>query len=334
MDKKLSDVKELYCRKIKNKKGITLIALVITMIILLILAGITIVQLTRSGLFVKTEITNQKTRYASAKEIVNLKLMEIQVDCIEKNEVYNINRIAKEIELAEDITIEKYYNKETARIKEGISTEITDLEGIVVSVDKYSEYKFLIGEECQIKGVIEREVSNTTAKEDFIDVAEFESNSFNVTDTKENKVYLYNYGDKCNEVTGGWEIDRQSNTAVDIDNYDYIDLNSYNDNYCAIAISTNNYLNISSYNKLKMKVTVISNGYTGSGGGYIFGVNKSKIALNNLYSLDLSTEFSQEVGEEIIIEVDLNNISDKNQNYYVGIQEGRFHLKVHQIWLE
>lgn len=152
----------------KKQKGITLITLVITIIILLILAGITIVQLTEE-VFGKAKLANQKIRYASAKETVNLKLKEIQVDCIENNEEYNIIKIAKGMEETDDITIEKYYNKE-------IDTHITDLKGIVVSVDKYSEYKFLIGEECQIIGVLEGDINNGTTMQDFTDIKEFETN--------------------------------------------------------------------------------------------------------------------------------------------------------------
>ena len=44
----------------KKNKGITLVSLVITIIILLILAGITIVQLTKSGLFAKAEEAKEK----------------------------------------------------------------------------------------------------------------------------------------------------------------------------------------------------------------------------------------------------------------------------------
>ena len=170
--------RELYFRKIKSSKGITLIALVIIIIILLILAGITITQLTGSGLFEKTGVAKQKTRYVSAKEIIDLKLMEIQVDCEQKGEVYNIDKIAKEMEEARDITIEWFYNKETGKIKDGIENGTTELEGIVVSVDEYSEYKFLIGKECQITGVLEGDIKDTTSKEDFKEIKEFESEAF------------------------------------------------------------------------------------------------------------------------------------------------------------
>ena len=175
----------IHTGSLKNK-GITLIALVITIIILLILAGITIIQITGNGLFGKTEIAKQKTRYVAAKETVNLKLMEIQVDCTEKDEKYNIKKIAEGMKLAEDITIEKYYNKGTGSIKDGVTENLTDLEGIVVSVDEYSEYKFLIGEKCEIEGVLEGEVTDTTKIEEFENIEEFEKKAFvseSVTDT-------------------------------------------------------------------------------------------------------------------------------------------------------
>lgn len=54
--------------KYKNK-GITLIALVITIIILLILAGITIGHLTNNGLFEKVKLAKQKTEQAQNDEI-------------------------------------------------------------------------------------------------------------------------------------------------------------------------------------------------------------------------------------------------------------------------
>lgn len=52
----------------KENRGITLIALIITIIILLILAGITIASLTNSGLFSKTQQAKQETENAQAEE--------------------------------------------------------------------------------------------------------------------------------------------------------------------------------------------------------------------------------------------------------------------------
>ena len=48
--------------KFESKKGITLVALVVTIIILLILAGISIATLTGSGLFEKARLAEQKSK--------------------------------------------------------------------------------------------------------------------------------------------------------------------------------------------------------------------------------------------------------------------------------
>ena len=56
----------------KTQKGITLVALVITIIILLILAGISIASLTQTGLFEKAKDAKQKSENAQAEENATL----------------------------------------------------------------------------------------------------------------------------------------------------------------------------------------------------------------------------------------------------------------------
>ena len=53
---------------LKNKKGITLVALVVTIIILLILAGISIASLTGNGLFEKAKLAKEKSEKSKIKE--------------------------------------------------------------------------------------------------------------------------------------------------------------------------------------------------------------------------------------------------------------------------
>ena len=66
---------------LKNKnKGITLVALVITIIILLILAGISISALTNTGIFQKAKDAQTKSDLAEAKEKMTLLLNEWQMD--------------------------------------------------------------------------------------------------------------------------------------------------------------------------------------------------------------------------------------------------------------
>lgn len=184
------NIKSFSCgdEKANRTKGITLIALIITIIILIILAGITITQLRENGLIGKTEITKTKTEYAYAKEIVDTELMAIQFDCIQNKRDYNIVEIAKWMKENKQITIEKYYNSSTASIKDGVNENIVDLKAIVVSADQYPQYKFLIGESYKIEGVSAEEIPTTTTLEDdirkyFRDIQDFETGiaSNNVT---------------------------------------------------------------------------------------------------------------------------------------------------------
>ena len=69
--------------EIKNNKGITLVALIITIIILLILAGVAISQLTDSGLFGKAKLAKQKQENSEAIEDDRLKQYE--------NAIINVN---------------------------------------------------------------------------------------------------------------------------------------------------------------------------------------------------------------------------------------------------
>ena len=73
-----------------NQKGITLIALVITIIVLLILAGVSIAMLTGSN-GVLTQATNASadTKVAEAKEVATLDVSDIVSEFYEKKYVDN-----------------------------------------------------------------------------------------------------------------------------------------------------------------------------------------------------------------------------------------------------
>lgn len=66
---------------LKNRKGITLIALVVTILVLLILAGVTITTLMGdNGIINQTASAKDKTRRAAAEEVANLGYLNAQVD--------------------------------------------------------------------------------------------------------------------------------------------------------------------------------------------------------------------------------------------------------------
>lgn len=86
-------------RNFKNSMGITLIALVITIIILLILAGVGIQALTNTGLFEKTQLAKNKVK--ESEEIQNYTLAEYeqQIDSYTRSESSSSVKIYKLSEL-------------------------------------------------------------------------------------------------------------------------------------------------------------------------------------------------------------------------------------------
>lgn len=66
----------MFMEKTKEKNGITLVALVVTIIVLLILAGVSIAILTGNGLFEKTKEAKQKSE--NAQELENVILADYE----------------------------------------------------------------------------------------------------------------------------------------------------------------------------------------------------------------------------------------------------------------
>ena len=67
----------------KNQKGITLIALVITIIVLLILAGVTIAMLTgENGILTKAKTADTDTKNAEVAERINMELQAFKADIL------------------------------------------------------------------------------------------------------------------------------------------------------------------------------------------------------------------------------------------------------------
>lgn len=188
---------------LKQNRGITLVVLIITIIILLLLAGVTISQLTNNNLITKAQVSSQKAEYASAKEILDIKLLDIKADSITKNTQYNINKIEEDINnLKSEFTIEMYYNGDGKEINGGTIRNTENLKAIVVSVNQYSKYKFLIGEDeknnIKILGVLDK-LTNKTLMSDFKSLDKFEEgeqkDNENKDEQEENNKKLISYID-------------------------------------------------------------------------------------------------------------------------------------------
>ena len=133
----------------KSNKGITLIALVITIIILIILAGISIAILGgEDGLIEKTKEAGRKQKIAEVEERIKLELMNAETDAIlrgEQLEVAQRNDIASKygevngdkltIEgIDYEIDLKNVYNKTLAEsgsytaLKQALANKTAELE--------------------------------------------------------------------------------------------------------------------------------------------------------------------------------------------------------------
>ena len=86
----------------EKNRGITLVAMVITIVILLILAGISISNLTNTGLLSKTKEAKLEAKRSQVIEWLNLKLMEEQATTENKTEQQIIEATKENVEKSKE----------------------------------------------------------------------------------------------------------------------------------------------------------------------------------------------------------------------------------------
>ena len=107
----------------KEQKGITLIALVITIIVLLILAGVSIAMLTgNNGLLTKTNDSAIETEKAEIRENVELAISAVYTDMLAGDPTADFNLAGKESEIATEITKTNAFDGNTDKVTEGTGT--------------------------------------------------------------------------------------------------------------------------------------------------------------------------------------------------------------------
>ena len=148
--------------KEKFNKGITLIALVITIIILLILAGISIAAITQTGLFGKAKLAKEEANKSDATEAMNLKITNIQISSyIDGKKLPTLQYVADK--LCEDDEIE-YVKTETQKISSLQKIEIGKETSIFTKIKQYP-YEFEINSNLQLASINGVKVSdNSTSK--------------------------------------------------------------------------------------------------------------------------------------------------------------------------
>ena len=120
-------------QKLKNEKGITLVALVITIIVLLILAGVTLsMVMGESGIFGKANSAKEKTQLSNAEEIIKLAVLENKVNSVSGDASLTNDQLKEEI--AKKLTEQgytvsgskvTYYEDKTIDIEDYLEKEST-----------------------------------------------------------------------------------------------------------------------------------------------------------------------------------------------------------------
>ena len=108
-----------------KERGITLVALVVTIIVLLILAGISIQAITNTGLFANAKLAKEKSIEGQLKEEITLAIQSIQAE-----EVYKGN----------SVTLETLAGGQLEKELKDISAELTDGE----INGEYKDYEYTI----------------------------------------------------------------------------------------------------------------------------------------------------------------------------------------------
>lgn len=121
-----------------NKKGITLISLVVTIIILLILAGITISQIKQNGLLAKAELAKIEAKKAEYKDEVTMMIMEAQIEKTSNKEKILFELIDKRIKEKEwYLSNEIYGTDEMIITNTDLLKNIKNIQLIVKTKDNY-----------------------------------------------------------------------------------------------------------------------------------------------------------------------------------------------------
>ena len=106
--------------KIQENKAITLIALVITIIVLIILAGVAInLAFGQNGLVARAKAARGEYRTAEAKEKLEQEILNVQIQAVQEGKEFNLKYLKEKIDKTKyEITLDDEENPTTAVIKE------------------------------------------------------------------------------------------------------------------------------------------------------------------------------------------------------------------------
>ena len=314
-------------KQTKNEIGITLVALVITIIILLILAGITI------GVFMQTELLNK----AKQSKIITQNAIDLENNTL--NEYENkINQISSSREIEQGGT-STLISKIEIEVKEVTMNSISIKINLLENETMYAGVYFAILNGKVITGGKENEIeiNNLEKSKEYkiqggvLDVDAKIKISDIIKQSTESGKYLYNKGNQYIKDTGGWSIASEGNVKMDITSYDYMTAMATSGGSCMSYIMTKNTIDISNYSKLYAEVYTIGGHYENSGRyPATFGISTVKG-----YYLKYLNQWKKYEGliydnTTRRYEIDISEITG---NFYIGFSQ-YLNSKIYKIWLE
>lgn len=285
-----------------NKRGITLVALVITIVILLILAGISIIGLTKAGVLKNAELAKEEYQKSVKKE---------QNDLNKINEYIKGNREnnAKESELIQEVTFEVIETKGVS-IKVQINVKETNEN------DARGYFVYINDEVVAVKdeNIIKIEKLNI-ATEYKIKCGVIDKNG-NIKESLENKVQTLEkevlYDGVDSSIFEPFRVDSASSYEAYGQKNGYYTINALNSNGRA-GININNKIDLTNVKKIIVN-TDLSNNYGSSFIGTIYlGIcNQKNNSIDFIKSINYSTNATK--NERKILELD---VSDIEGEYYI-----------------
>ena len=285
-----------------NKRGITLVALVITIVILLILAGISIIGLTKTGVLKNAELAKEEYQKSVKKEENDLNKIN---EYIKGNRENN----AKESELIQEVTFEVIETKGIS-IKVQINVKETnenDARGYFVYIN---DEVVAVKDENTIK--IEKLNIATEYK---IKCGVIDKNG-NIKESLENKVQTLEkevlYDGVDSSIFEPFRVDSASSYEAYGQKNGYYIINALNSNGRA-GININNKIDLTKVKKIIVN-TDLSNNYGSSFIGTIYlGIcNQKNNSIDFIKSINYSTNATK--NERKILELD---VSDIEGEYYI-----------------
>ena len=135
--------------KLKSREGITLISLVVTIVVLIILASVSLnILLGNNGLLNKAQTASDETKKSQATETMNLKITNIQISSYaETQQLPNLQYLADKLCEDNDMEYVLTASKEHASLDK---IDVTNISRLNYFIKPFIVQNYLISKRCII----------------------------------------------------------------------------------------------------------------------------------------------------------------------------------------